>query len=62
MHKDAIRNSKKTGLPNLVKAVSKSMKMITNSLSQVGKLKRDGNTTLTCFYLEKRREDDVGKK
>ena len=33
-----------------------------NLLSQVGKLKRDGNTTHTCFYLEKRREDDMGKK
>ena len=37
------------------------MKMLTNLLSQVGKLKRDGKTTHTCFYLEKMREDDVGK-
>ena len=36
--------------------------MLTNWLSQVGKLKRDGKTTHTCFYLEKRREDDVEKK
>ena len=28
----------------------------------MGKIKRDGKTTHTCFYLEKRREDDVGKK
>ena len=44
------------------KAVSKSMKMLTNLLIQVGKIKRDGNKTHTCFYLEKMREDDVGKK
>ena len=37
------------------------MKMLTNLISQVGKLKRDGKTTHTCFYLEKRREDDVAK-
>ena len=37
------------------------MKMLMNLLIQVGNLKRDGNKTHTCFYLEKRREDDVGK-
>ena len=44
------------------KEVSKSMNMLTNLLSQVGKIKRYGNKTHTCFYLEKRKEDDVGKK
>ena len=68
MHKYSIRNSQKTGLPKLVKspyvhkAVSKYMKMLMNLLSQVRKLKRDGKTTHTCFYLEKRREYDVVKK
>ena len=38
------------------------MKMLTNLLSQVGKLKRDGKTTHACFYFDKRKEDDVGKK
>ena len=38
------------------------MKMLTNLLSQVGKIKRDGKKTHTFFYLEKRMEDDVGKK
>ena len=38
------------------------MKMLTNFVSQVGKIKRDGKTTHTFFYLDKRREDDVGKK
>ena len=28
----------------------------------MGKIKRDGKKNPTCFYLEKRREDDVGKK
>ena len=37
------------------------MKMLTNLISQVGKIKRDGKTTHKCFYLEKRMEDDVGK-
>ena len=69
MDKYAISNSKKIGLPNLVKspigahkAISNSMKMLTNLLSQVGNIKRDGKKTHTCLYLEKRREDDVGKK
>ena len=44
------------------KAVSKSMNMLTILLSQVGKIKRDENRTHTFFYLDKRREDDVGKK
>ena len=44
------------------KAVSKSMKMLTNLISQVGKIKRDGKKNHTFFYLDKRREDDVGKK
>ena len=44
------------------KAVSKSMKMLMNLVSQVGNIKRDGKKTHTCFYLDKRREDDVGKK
>ena len=35
--------------------------MLMNLLSQVGKKKRDGKTTQAFFYLEKRREDDVGK-
>ena len=57
MHKDSILNSEKIGLLNLVKspigahkAVSKYMKMLMNLLSQVGKIKRDGKTTHTCFY------------
>ena len=37
------------------------MKMLMNLLSQVGNIKRDGKKTHTCFYFEKRREDDVGK-
>ena len=28
----------------------------------MGNIKTDGNTNHACFYLEKRREDDVGKK
>ena len=28
----------------------------------MGKLRRDGRKTHTCFYLEKMREDNVGKK
>ena len=48
--------------PQVHKAVSKSMKMLMNFLSQVGNIKREQKTTHTCFYLEKRREDDVGKK
>ena len=35
--------------------------MFMNLLSQLGKLKRDGKTTHSFLYLEKRREDDVGK-
>ena len=69
MHKDAIQNSKKVGLLNLVKspigaskAVSKTMKILMNLLSQVGNLKRDRNPTHTWFYLDKIREDDMGKK
>ena len=38
------------------------MNMLMNFLSQVGKLKRDGNATHAYFYLEKMKEDDVGKK
>ena len=38
------------------------MKMLTNLITQVGKIKRDGKKTHTCFYLEKMREEDVGKK
>ena len=37
------------------------MKTLTNLISQVGKIKSDGKTTHSCFYLEKIREDDVGK-
>ena len=43
------------------KEVSKSMKMLMNLISKVGKIKRDGKKNHTCFYLEKRREDDVEK-
>ena len=35
------------------KEVSKSMKMPTNLISKVGRLKRDGKKTHTCFYLDK---------
>ena len=28
----------------------------------MGNINTDGNTNHACFYLEKRREDDVGKK
>ena len=38
------------------------MKMLTNWLKKVGKLIGDGKKTNSCFYLEKRKEDDVGKK
>ena len=38
------------------------MKMLTNLLIKVGKIKRDEKKNHTLFYLEKRREDDVGKK
>ena len=38
------------------------MKMLTNWLKQVGKLIGDEKKTHSCFYLEKRKEDDVGKK
>ena len=68
MHKDAIQNSQKLGLLNLVKsrigakAVSKSTKMLRNWKNQVGNLLRNGKTNNTCFYLEKRREDYLGKK
>ena len=48
--------------PYVHKAVSKSMKMLTNLLKQVGKLKSDGNKIHSFFCLEKRKEDDVGKK
>ena len=44
------------------KVVSKSMKMLTDLLIQVENINRDGKTTHTCFYLEKRRDDDVVKK
>ena len=37
------------------------MKMLTNWIKQVGKLISDGNTTHSCFFLEKRKEDDLGK-
>ena len=56
MHKDSIRKCQKVGLRNLVKspmmhkAISKSTKMLTNWLSQVGKIMRDGKTTHTCLY------------
>ena len=36
--------------------------MLKNLLKQVGKIKSDGKTTHSCFCLEKKREDDVGKK
>ena len=58
MHKYSIQNGQKIGLLNLVKspigahkAVSKYMKMLTNLVSQVGKIKRDGKTIHTFFYL-----------
>ena len=35
--------------------------MLTNLLSQVGKINMDGNKTHTCFYLDKMREYVVGK-
>ena len=38
------------------------MKMIMNLLIQVGRINRDGKKTHACFYLDKRREEDVGKK
>ena len=44
------------------KTLFKSMKMLTNWLNQIGKLISDGNISDTCFFLEKRKEDDVGKK
>ena len=37
------------------------MNMLMNFLSQVGKIKRDGKKTHACFYLDKMKEDDVGK-
>ena len=43
------------------KAVSKSMKMLMNLMKKVGKLKSDGKKMHSCFYLEKKREDDVFK-
>ena len=43
------------------KAISKSMKMLMNLISQMGKIKRNGKTTHAFFYLEKMKEDDVGK-
>ena len=68
MHKYAIRNSQKAGLPNLIKSPigAKSSFQIYEDVHEFakssGKIKRDGKTTHTCFYLDKRREDDVGKK
>ena len=47
--------------PQVHKAVSKSMKMLKNLLSQFGNIKRDGKKTHTCFYLEKKRDYDVDK-
>ena len=47
--------------PQVHKVVSKSRQMLMNLISQVGKLKSDGNTTHKLFYLEKIKEDDVGK-
>ena len=38
------------------------MKMLMNWIKKVGKLIGDGNTTHSLFYLEKRKEDDMGKK
>ena len=36
--------------------------MLTNLLSQVGKIKRDGKTTHTCFYLENKTRQLFRKK
>ena len=38
------------------------MKMLTNWINKVGNIIGDGNKTHSSFYLEKRKEDDVGKK
>ena len=38
------------------------MKMVMNWIKQVGKIIGNGNTTHSFFYLEKIKEDDVGKK
>ena len=38
------------------------MKMLMDCLKKVGKIIGDGKTTHSCFYLEKRKEEDVGKK
>ena len=37
------------------------MKMLTNWLNQIGQLISDGKRSDPCFFLEKRKEDDVGK-
>ena len=37
------------------------MKILINWLKKVGKIISDGKTTHSCFFLEKRKEDDVGK-
>ena len=68
MHKYAIRIVKKQAYqiqsnpPQVHKAVSKSMKMLMNLVNKLGKIKRDVKTTHSSFYLERKREDDVGKK
>ena len=38
------------------------MKMLTNWIKKVGKIIGDGNKMHSFFYLDKRKEDDVGKK
>ena len=42
--------------------ISKSMKMLTNWLKEVGKIINDGKKTHSCLFLEKMKGDDVGKK
>ena len=38
------------------------MKMLMNWLNQIGQIISDGNRSYPCFFLEKRKEEDVGKK
>ena len=38
------------------KALSKSVKMLTNFMNEYVHIKRDGNFNLSCFYMRKMRE------
>ena len=42
--------------------LSKSMKMLASWVNQIGEIISDGKISDPLFHLDKRKEDDVGKK